>query len=58
MKKKVMKENLKYCQNQKTPFVDEMKGDQRFLILYLETVFYLFLKKTSTLQKLLSLYHP
>ena len=20
---------LKYCQNQKTPFVDEMKGDQR-----------------------------
>ena len=29
MKKKVTKENLKYCQNQKTVFVDEMKGDQR-----------------------------
>ena len=49
---------LKYCQNQKTPFVDEMKGDQR-----LEHVIFragsLFVPKEKTvLQKLLSLYHP
>ena len=49
---------LKYCQNQKTPFVDEMKGDQR-----LEHVIFrngaLFVEKSkTTLQKLLSLYHP
>jgi len=49
---------LKYCQNQKTPFVDEMKGDQR-----LEHIIFrngsLFVEKEKTvLQKLLSLYHP
>ena len=49
---------LKYCQNQKTPFVDEMKGDQR-----LDHVIFrngtLFVEKEKTvLQKLLSLYHP
>ena len=49
---------LKYCQNQKTPFVDEMQGDQR-----LEHVVFrngvLFVEKQKTvLQKLLSLYHP
>ena len=49
---------LKYCQNQKTPFVDEMVGDQR-----LEHVIFrngaLFVPKNKTvLQKLLSLYHP
>ena len=49
---------LKYCQNQKTPFVDEMKGDQR-----LEHIIFrsgsLFVPRTQTvLQKLLSLYHP
>ena len=49
---------LKYCQNQKTPFVDEMKGDQR-----LEHIIFrggsLFVPKEKTvLQKLLSLYHP
>ena len=49
---------LKYCQNQKTPFVDEMQGDQR-----LEHVIFragsLFVPKEKTvLQKLLSLYHP
>ena len=49
---------LKYCQNQKTPFVDEMQGDQR-----LEHVVFrngaLFVEKSkTTLQKLLSLYHP
>jgi len=49
---------LKYTKNQKTTFVDEMKGDQR-----LEHVIFrngvLFVEKTKTvLQKLLSLYHP
>jgi len=49
---------LKYCQNQNTPFVDEMKGDQR-----LEHIVFrsgtLFVEKSKTvLQKLLSLYHP
>jgi len=49
---------LKYCQNQRTPFVDEMIGDQR-----LEHVIFrngaLFVEKSkTTLQKLLSLYHP
>ena len=49
---------LKYCQNQKTPFVDEMKGDQR-----LEHIIFrngsLFVEKEKTvLQKMLSLYHP
>ena len=28
-KDKGYERELKYCQNQKTPFVDEMKGDQR-----------------------------
>ena len=46
---------LKYCQNQKTPFVDEMKGDQR-----LEHVIFrngtLFVERSkTTLQKFLSL---
>ena len=49
---------IKYCQNQKTCFVDEMKGDQR-----LEHVVFrngaLFVEKEKTvLQKFLSLYHP
>ena len=49
---------LKYTSNQKTVFVDEMKGDQR-----LEHIIFkngsLFVPKNKTiLQKLLSLYHP
>ncbi len=49
---------LKYCQNQKTFFVDEMKGDQRLShIIFRNGV--LFVEKEKTvLQKLLSLYHP
>jgi len=48
---------LKYCQNQRTPFVDEMTGDQR-----LEHIIFrngaLFVEKEKTiLQKLLSI-HP
>ena len=49
---------LKYCQNQRTTFVDEMKGDQRLdHIIFRNGT--LFLEKEKTvLQKLLSLYHP
>ena len=49
---------LKYCQNQKTPFVDEMKGDQRLdHIIFRNGVLYVE-KEKVILQKLLSLYHP
>ena len=49
---------LKYCQNQKTSFVDEMKGDQRLEhIIFRSGALYVEKEKT-VLQKLLSLYHP
>ena len=49
---------LKYCQNQRTPFVDEMKGDQRLdHIVFRNGTLYVEKEKT-VLQKLLSLYHP
>ena len=49
---------LKYCENQKTPFVDEMQGDQRLShIIFRNGALYVPKNKT-TLQKLLSLYHP
>ena len=49
---------LKYCENQRTVFVDEMQGDQRLAhIIFRQGV--LFVPKNKvTLQKLLSLYHP
>ena len=49
---------VKYCKNQQTCFVDEMKGDQRLThIIFRNGV--LFVPKNETvLQKLLSLYHP
>ena len=57
-KDKGYEREIKYCQNQTTSFVDEMKGDQR-----LEHIIFrsgnLFVEKEKTvLQKLLSLYHP
>ena len=49
---------LKYCQNQKTCFVDEMKGDQRLAhIIFRDGVLHV-PKEQTVLQKLLSLYHP
>tara|TARA_E500000318_G_scaffold1551_1_gene2014 strand:- start:109 stop:945 length:837 start_codon:yes stop_codon:yes gene_type:complete len=49
---------LKYCENQKTCFVDEMKGDQRLAhIVFRNGSLYVPREKT-VLQKLLSLYHP
>jgi len=49
---------IKYCQNQRTCFVDEMKGDQRLEhIIFRSGV--LFVEKEKTiLQKFLSIYHP
>jgi len=49
---------LKYCQNQKTPFVDEMKGDQRLEHIIFRGGALHVPKNKVTLQKLLSLYHP
>ena len=49
---------LKYCQNQKTPFVDEMQGDQRLEHIIFRNGVLAVPKNKVTLQKLLSLYHP
>ena len=49
---------LKYCQNQKTPFVDEMKGDQRLEHIIFRNGALHVPRNKQTLQKLLSLYHP
>ncbi len=49
---------LKYCQNQKTPFVDEMKGDQRLEHIVFRSGSLFVPRNQQTLQKLLSLYHP
>jgi len=49
---------LKYCQNQKTPFIDEMKGDQRLEHIIFRNGALHVTREKQTLQKLLSLYHP
>jgi len=49
---------LKYCQNQKTPFVDEMLGDQRLEHIIFRSGNLFVPKEKTVLQKLLSLYHP
>jgi hypothetical protein len=49
---------LKYCQNQKTSFVDEMKGDQRLDHIIFRNGTLFVEKEKTVLQKLLSLYHP
>jgi len=49
---------LKYCQNQKTPFVDEMKGDQRLEHIIFRAGSLFVPREKTVLQKLLSLYHP
>ena len=49
---------LKYTENQKTPFVDEFKGDARLgHVTFIDGVLNV-PKEKQTLQKLLSLYHP
>ena len=49
---------LKNCSNQKTPFVDEMKGDQRLEHIVFRSGYLMIPKEKTVLQKLLSLYHP
>ena len=49
---------LKYCENQRTSFVDEMKGDQRLEHIIFRSGNLFIPKEQTTLQKLLSLYHP
>ena len=49
---------LKYCQNQRTVFVDEMKGDQRLSHIVFRGGALFVEKEKTVLQKLLSLYHP
>jgi len=49
---------LKYCENQRTPFVDEMKGDQRLSHIIFRNGALHVPREKQTLQKLMSLYHP
>tara|TARA_R110001599_G_scaffold331596_1_gene546507 strand:- start:1046 stop:1885 length:840 start_codon:yes stop_codon:yes gene_type:complete len=49
---------LKYCQNQRTPFVDEMTGDQRLEHIVFRNGALHVTREKQTLQRLLSLYHP
>ena len=49
---------LKYCENQSTVFVDEMKGDQRLAHIIFRGGNLYVPKEKTVLQKLLSLYHP
>ena len=49
---------MKYCENQKTVFVDEMVGDQRLEHIVFRSGNLFVEKEKTTLQKLLSLYHP
>jgi len=49
---------LKYCVNQRTPFVDEMKGDQRLEHIIFRAGVLIVPREKVVLQKLLSLYHP
>ena len=49
---------LKYCENQRTCFVDEMQGDQRLSHITFRQGILFVPKNKVILQKLLSLYHP
>jgi len=49
---------LKYCENQRTCFVDEMQGDQRLAHIVFRQGILFVPKNKVVLQKLLSLYHP
>jgi len=49
---------LKYTSNQRTVFVDEMKGDQRLEHIIFKNGALHVPKNKSVLQKLLSIYHP
>jgi len=49
---------LKYTSNQRTPFVDEMNGDQRMEHIVFRNGILIIEREKVILQKLMSLYHP
>ena len=49
---------LKYCENQRTSFVDEMQGEQRLEHIIFRNGMLIVEKEKTVLQKFLSLYHP
>lgn len=49
---------IKYTNNQKTPFVDEFQGNHRLEHIIFEDGVLIVPRQKQTLQKLLSLYHP
>ena len=49
---------IKYCQNQRTVFVDEMQGDQRMEHIVFRNGMLVVEREKTILQKFLSLYHP
>ena len=49
---------IKYCSNQRTCFVDEMKGDQRLEHIVFRNGLLIVEKEKTVLQRFLSLYHP
>ena len=49
---------LKYCENQRTCFIDEMQGEQRLSHIIFRNGMLSVPRTKTTLQKLLSLYHP
>lgn len=57
-KEKGYERELKYCENQKTSFVDEMKGDQRLSHIIFRNGSLFVEKEKTVLQKLLSKHHP
>jgi len=57
-KDKGYEREIKYCENQKTPFVDEMQGDQRLSHIVFRSGNLFVEKEKTVLQKFLSLYHP
>ena len=56
--KKQFERELKYCENQRTTFVDEMVGDQRLSHIIFRNGALFVPKNKTVLQKLLSLHHP
>jgi hypothetical protein len=53
-----MEREIKYCRNQQTVFVDEMKGPQRLGHIVFRNGKLLVEKEQTILQKFLSIYHP
>ena len=53
-----MEREIKYCRNQQTVFVDEMKGPQRLGHIVFRNGKLLVEKEQAILQKFLSIYHP